>query len=93
VEHDSVGAELLTQRHWDRVLKLGATHFQHAPEFFGFRFESLTQASHRTEQLIDVELKRQLDCRRIDVICALPDVDVFVRVHLLIVSTRVAKDF
>ena len=90
-QHHGVGAELLAQRHGHGVLQLGAAHLQHVLEFLGLGLEGLAQHGHGVDQPEDAEPGGDLQRRGVDVVGALADVDLLVRVQVLVFAFAVAQ--
>jgi hypothetical protein len=76
-----------------RRLQLGAAHFQDVSELHRLGFERPALLRHGIDHLVDQEMQRHLDRRRIDVIGALAHVHVFVGVQMREFATAVAEQF
>ena len=80
-EHDRERAELLPERHRHRILQLRSAHLQVVLEFFRFAFERCAQHGHRLDQLHDARVRRDFQGSRVDIVGALSEVHVLVRVE------------
>ena len=89
-QHHRISAKLLAQRHRHRVLQLGAAHFQHIGKRLGAVGKRLAQIGHRLAQAADAKVGGQLQCGGVNIIGALAEVDVLMRVQVLIVAALVA---
>ncbi|GAB3391537.1 hypothetical protein GCM10027360_81860 [Amycolatopsis echigonensis] len=75
-ERDRVCGEFLAERHRHGVLELSAADLEHVGEFDGFCGEVRAERADLVVQFGDASVERELDRGRIDVVGALPEVDV-----------------
>ena len=92
VDHDRVGAELLAQGHRHRVLELGSAHLEHALNSSALRPNASATSSSVACSVAMCTCKRNLHRRRIDVVGALAEVDVFERMQPCRSSAGRAED-
>lgn len=93
LKHQRIGTKLLAKCHRYSVLELCTPHLQDILEFVCLGRKRLAQDNHRAKQGIDFELKRELDCCRINIVCALSGVHMLVRMKMLILTTLITEDF
>src|SRR5262245_51995703 len=91
--HHRVGAELLTKRHGDGVLQLGAPHLEDVGKLLRLRGERAPQLDHGVDEAGDGEMQRHLHGGRIHVIGALADVYMLVRVQVLVFAASMTEYF
>ena len=83
-----VAVEFLAERHRHRVLEVRAAHLEHVIEFLRLRANALRSARQRLELGSSAQDQRELERRRIGVVRRLPEVDVVVRVEVLVLALR-----
>ena len=84
--------EFLAEGHGHRVLQLCAAHLQVGGEFLALEEESANQRAHRLLQLFDARVHRELDCRWINVVGGLAEVDVGVGADDVVLAALVAHE-
>ena len=86
IEHRAKGMKLLADRHRHRILQLGAAHLDHVLEFIGLAVEGVTQQGNSRKETADVIIERNLDRGRIGVVGRLREIDVIVRMQVLVLT-------
>ncbi|SAL07915.1 hypothetical protein AWB81_08409 [Caballeronia arationis] len=92
-EHDRERAEFLPERHWHRVLKLCAAHFEVVSELLRLALERCAQHAHRLDQLHDARIGGDLQGGRVDIVRALPEIHVLVRMQNAVFAPLMAEMF
>ena len=83
--------ELLAERHRHGVLQVGAAHLQHLVELLALGEERLLQPGQRLHVAGQAQDQREPERGRVDVVGRLPEVDVVVRVDVLVLALLVAE--